>query len=99
MKGKVTVGPAPLRGRIVSVKRASGSLRLSYRLTKASAVKAQVFRGAKRILTKSAKGLSGANTLRIVLPRSAGHAALKVVLRGGPAGKVVARASVRAMRR
>jgi plastocyanin len=99
MKGKVTVGPAPLRGRIVSVKRASGSLRLSYRLTKASAVKAQVFRGAKRILTKSAKGLSGANTLRIVLPRSAGQAALKVVLRGGPAGKVVARASVRAMRR
>jgi plastocyanin len=99
MKGKVTVGPAPLRVRIVSVKRAGGSLRVSYRLTQASAVKAQVFRGAKRILTKSARGRSGANTLRIVLPRSARRAALKVVLRAGPAGKVLARAAVRALRR
>jgi hypothetical protein len=99
MKGKITVGPAPLRVRIVSVKRASGSLRLNYRMTKTGTVKAQVFRGGKRIVTKSAKGRGGANTLRIVLPRSARRAALKVVLRGGAEEKVMARASVRAVRR
>jgi plastocyanin len=99
MKGKITVGPAPLRVRIVSVKRSSGSLRLSYRMTKTGTVKAQVFRNGKRVVTKSAKGRGGANSLRIVLPRSARKAALKVVLRAGPDEKVMARASVRAARR
>jgi len=99
MKGKITVGPAPLRVRIVNVKRGSGSLRVSYRMTKTGTVKAQVFRGGKRVVTKSAKGRGGANTLRIVLPQSARRAALKVVLRAGPDEKVMARASVRAVGR
>jgi plastocyanin len=99
MKGKITVGAAPLRVRIVSVKRGSGSLRVSYRLTKTSTVKAQVFRGDKRVVTKSAKGRGGANTMQIALPRSARRAALKVVLRGGPDARVMARATVRAVPR
>ena len=99
MKGKVTVGPAPLRVRIVSVKRSSGSLRVSYRATKTTTVKAQVFRGAKRVATKTAKGRGGANTMQITLPRSARRVALKVVLRGGPDAKIMAKANVRALRR
>lgn len=99
MTGKVTVGPAPVRVRIVRVKRGSGSLRVSYRLTKPSAVKAMVYKAGKRVVTKTARGKSGANSLRIVLPKSARKAALRVVLRGGSDGTAQARASVRAVGR
>jgi plastocyanin len=99
MTGKVTVGPAPVRVRIVHVKRASGSLRVSYRLTKPADVKAMVYKGGKRVVTKTTKGKSGSNSVRIVLPRSARKAALRVVLRGGADGTAQARASVRAVRR
>jgi plastocyanin len=99
MTGKVTVGPSPVRVRIVRVKRGSGSLRVSYRLTKSAAVKAMVYKSGKRVVTKATKGKSGANALRIVLPRSARRAALRVVLRGGPDGTAQARASVRAVAR
>ncbi len=99
MTGKVTVGAAPLRVRIVKVKRGTGSLRVSYRLTKRAAVKAIVYKGAKRVVTKAVKGRAGANSVRIVLPKSARRAALRVVLRGGDEGAAQARASVRALRR
>jgi plastocyanin len=99
MTGSVTVGPAPLRVRIAGVKRASGSLSVSYRLTKPANVKAIVYRSGKRVVTKTTKGRSGANTMRIVLPRSARRAALRVVLRGGADGAVQARASIRAVKR
>jgi plastocyanin len=99
MTGKVTVGPAPVRVRIVRVKRGTGSLRVSYRLTKPATVKALVYRSGRRIAMQSAKGRSGANALRIVLPRSARRAALRVVLRGGSDGAAQARASVRAVAR
>ncbi len=98
MTGKVTVGPAPLRVRIVTVKRGTGSLQVSYRLTKRSAVKAMVYKAGKRVVTKSTKGRSGANSLRIVLPKSARRAALKIVLRGGPDGAAQAKLTVRALR-
>jgi plastocyanin len=99
MTGEVAVGPAPVRVRIVRVKRGTGSLRVSYRLTKPSEVKAMVYRAGKRVVTKTTKGESGANSVRIVLPRSARRAALKVVLRGGSDGAAHARASVRALTR
>jgi plastocyanin len=99
MTGRVTVGPAPVRVRIVRVKRGTGSLRVSYRLTKPATVKAIVYRAGKRVVTKTTKGRSGTNSLRIVLPRAARRAALKVVLRGGADGGVQARASVRAVQR
>ncbi len=99
MTGKVTVGPAPVRVRIVRVKRGSGSLRVSYRLTKPSAIKAMVYKAGKRVVTKTTKGRSGANSVRIVLPRSARKAALRVVLRSGTDGTAQARASVRAVSR
>jgi plastocyanin len=100
MTGEITVGPAPIRVRIVKVKRGTGSLNVSYRLTKAASVKALVYRGSKRIVTKSTKGKSGANSVRIVLPGSARHSALKVILRGGTNGVMAqARATVRAVSR
>jgi len=99
MIGEVTVGAAPVRVRIVGVKRGSGSLRVSYRLTRPAAVKATVYRSGERILTKSTKGKSGANSILIVLPSSARKAALKVVLRGGAGGQAQARATVRAVSR
>jgi plastocyanin len=99
MTGKVTVGPAPVRVRIVRVKRSSGSLRVSYRLTKPADVRAMVYKAGKRVVTKTTKGKSGANSVRIVLPRSARKAALRVVLKGGPEDTAQARASVRALSR
>jgi hypothetical protein len=83
--------------RITKVNRAAGSLRVSYRLTKPSAVKALVYKAGKRVLTKTVKGRSGANSARIVLPRSARRAALTVVLRGAGGG-AQAKATVKAMR-
>lgn len=99
MTGEVSVGPAPVRVRIVRVKRASGSLKVSYRLTRRAAVKAMVYRSGKRIVTKTTKGRSGANSIRIALPRSARRAALKVVLQGGAGPAAKARATVRAVHR
>ena len=99
MTGKVTVGPVPVRVRIVKVKRGPGSLRVSYRLTKRADVKAIVYKAGKRVVTKTVKGRGGDNALRIVLPKSARRAALKVVLRGGTDGAAQARATVRAVAR
>ncbi len=99
MTGKVRVGAAPVRVRIVKVKRGTGSLNVRYHLTKRATVKAIVYKGAKRVVTTTAKGRGGANTLRIVLPKSSRRAALKVVLRGGTAGSAQARATVRAVAR
>ena len=95
MTGEITVGPRPLRVRIASVKRTSGTLRVSYRLTKPAQVKAQVYRAGKRIASKTVKGKGGANAVRIALPRSARRATLRVVLRGEG---TEARATVRAAR-
>ncbi len=95
MTGEVTVGPKPLRVRIASVKRKSATLRVSYRLTKPAQVKAQVYRAGKRIASKTVKGKSGTNAVRITLPRSARRATLRVVLRGDG---TEARATVRAAR-
>jgi plastocyanin len=99
MVGKVTVSEAAAaaRVRITKVKRAAGSLRVSYRLSKPSAVKALVYKAGKRVLTKTVKGKSGANSARIVLPRSARRAALTVVLRGAGGG-AQAKATIKAMR-
>jgi plastocyanin len=100
MVGEVTVGAAPVRVRIVRIKRGSGSLRVSYRLTKPASVKAMVYKAGKRVVTKVTKGKSGDNSVRIVLPRSARKAALKVVLHGGEGAAIAkARASVRAVGR
>jgi|GEM_PF-2117823 len=100
MTASVTVSQAPLpaRVRIVKVTRGTGSLRVSYRLTKPASLKAYVYKSAKRIVTKTTRGSSGANSLRIVLPRSARRAALKVVMRPADGG-AQARATVRAVRR
>ncbi|MEA2155111.1 MAG: large repetitive protein [Solirubrobacteraceae bacterium] len=95
MTGQVTVGAAPVRVRIAGVRRASGSVRVSYRLTRPAAVRAVVYRAGKRVAAKAVKGRSGANSLRLVLPPSARHAVLRVVLRAGGAQ---ARAAVRAPR-
>jgi len=99
MIGKVTVSEAaaPARVRITKVRRTTGALRVSYRLTKSSSVKALVYKAGKRVLTKVVKGRSGANSARIVLPQSARRAALTVVMRGADGG-VQAKASVKAMR-